>query len=512
MRQKFTITTAIGLSCLCLTATLADAQGMGGMSGGQSAEGGRGGHHRGQRQGAGPEAAGSAPVDGRPAATTLSLAMRLTGLVVITSETKAFNQITLAIDKPDLSVILAQRNAVLALKNVNLVSSGMVSQIDDSRLAGLNSALLINSGAAASLDGVSINTSGTGANGAYVSGEGSQLTLQNSKITTRQSGAYGLEATDGALLIATNAQVTTESDHAPAVASGFHGHMTLSGGVFRTAGPDSPALSVRDGLTASGITASAGRSEGLRLEGPQNVSLTDTTLSGDSYAARLYGPDMSDFQGEHGRGEHGMGDPVARGMSGPGRGTPGDANTKMVSAMALMTPPPGSPMAHGELSISGGKLDGARAIFYVSNLRSRIVLDHVELHSEGGVILRAAAASYGELGHNGGNAQLYVRHQTLTGDFVTDVVSHISVDLKDDSHLTGKATHNTDVTLDAGSTWELAADSGVGMLTLAGVTTPDQITTILSNGHTLSYDAISNPWLDGKIYPLPGGGKLQPGL
>ena len=164
----------------------------------------------------------------------------------------------------------------------------------------------------------------------------------------------------------------------------------------------------------------------------------------------------------------------------------------------------GPPEDHAAaLTFTGGHLSGQRAGFYVTNIRTRIKLDAVELTTASGVILKAAADQWGELGRNGGDATLTVSHQILTGDFVTDAISHIAVILSDNSHLTGKTTRNTDITLDASSRWTLTADSSVGKLT----GDPAQID---SQGHTLSYDKYRNPVLNNQTLPLPGGGQLVP--
>jgi hypothetical protein len=160
--------------------------------------------------------------------------------------------------------------------------------------------------------------------------------------------------------------------------------------------------------------------------------------------------------------------------------------------------------------MEGGRVGSAREAFLVSNVRGRITLRHVDIASQSGVILKAAAAKWGPLGRNGGYARIDAHDQTLTGDLSTDILSAIRLDLKDGSRFSGKTTANVDVSLDASSTWTLTADTRVGQLIDPDGLSGDTVKNIIGNGHVLSYSPRDNPNLDGKTYQLTGGGTLVP--
>jgi hypothetical protein len=176
----------------------------------------------------------------------------------------------------------------------------------------------------------------------------------------------------------------------------------------------------------------------------------------------------------------------------------------------MTAPSDAPPIRTAALTFQDGQLKARRDAFAVSNIKAAITLNHVDVQTGTGVILRAFAASWGEMGRNGGDAMLTTHNQTLTGDFITDVISSIALSLQDNSKFTGKTTSNVDVALDASSTWTLTTDTRVGKLTDAAIS-GDTVPNIIGNGHTLSYDSRHNAALGGKTYQLAGGGVLAPG-
>jgi len=506
MRAFLLLTTAF---CLVLSST-AHAQmggGMGGMGGGGMGGGGRGGGGKGGHRGGGSSGAPGTTPDARPAAAVLSAAMRLKGIVTIAGETKTLTG-TITSDKPDMSAVYAMREANVTLNRVSLITTGASSLVSDSHAFGINSALLIDTAAKVRLTGGKITTEGQGANAVYVTGEDAMLTTTDTSVSTDGSGAYGIDVLAGAGLEATNTTIITGSDHAPAIAAEAGARpVRLSGGTFTTQGPSSPVFSLSADLDATGVIASASRAEGAVITGRHHVSFTDSAIAAQGYGVMIYeapgmrngdmpgGFDPSRGHGPGGRGPQGGEGPPPEGNA------PKGGSVRPVTDM-LVPPPDDGPGIRG-LQIIRGKLSGQRAAFYVTNMRAHISLDSVAISSASGIILKAAADQWGELGRNGGDAVLDAHHQTLTGDFVTDAISHIVVNLSEDSHLTGKATHNTDVMLDASSTWTLTDDSAIGKLT----GDPAQIN---SQGHTLSYDKYRNPALNNQTVPLPGGGQLVP--
>ena len=201
-------------------------------------------------------------------------------------------------------------------------------------------------------------------------------------------------------------------------------------------------------------------------------------------------------------------------MGGPDGAAPGAGGAGHGSMVAVTTNaylPDAQAHAPAMVKFTGGTLAAQGEVFTVSNLTAEIALDHVALSSGNGVLVKAAAGTSGQLGRNGGMAHISAHNQVLTGDVVTDVISSVRLTLADHSQLTGKTTTDTDVVLDATSTWTLTGDSKVGKLNDPDGITGDTVANIVGNGHTLTYDQRYNPALGGKTYTLAGGGSLVPG-
>lgn len=475
-------------------------EGMGGMGGGGMGGRGGGGHRRGGGGGAGgPGGAQGAPRANLPAPPTLSVAERLTGVLTLAAQAKSLGHATITAIESDHSAVYLLRGAQLTLDTVNLASDAPVSIPDGARDAGLASALLVYGHSTATVNAGSIATTGKNVNAVFLSDPGSQAIMKGVAVTTKASYAAGLVVSDGAKLDGDGLKVATDSDHAPALLL-QGGHAVLAGGAYVTRGPVSPAVTASGDLTATNVSFTAAAAGGLFIDGPHAVNLAQTTLTADDVGITLQtsaaaGPAAGQGPGQ-GPGIH----PGER----PGPAAPG------FTPVAMTAPSDAPPIRTAALTFQDGQLKARRDAFAVSNIKAAITLNHVDVQTGTGVILRAFAASWGEMGRNGGDAMLTTHNQTLTGDFITDVISSIALSLQDNSKFTGKTTSNVDVALDASSTWTLTTDTRVGKLTDAAIS-GDTVPNIIGNGHTLSYDSRHNAALGGKTYQLAGGGVLAPG-
>jgi len=170
--------------------------------------------------------------------------------------------------------------------------------------------------------------------------------------------------------------------------------------------------------------------------------------------------------------------------------------------------------SQGTFTMTGGSLTYAPTsgpLFYVTNSTGIINLKGAALSIGSGVLVSAAAGSWGNTGSNGGNAVLTGDGQVLTGDMTADGVSSIAVNLKNSSALTGKLT-KVSLALDAGSTWDLTGNSVLtSLVDIAGIS-GSSISNIKGNGYSATYDATlaANTYLGGKTYNLANGGTLAP--
>jgi len=499
------LSTFLLLATALAVATPAIAQEGGGYGGGGMGGGGMGGrgggHHRGNR------GQGQTQSQGQPGAQTpvrapteVPVAMRLTGVVIVSGQARALAHTAIAAAKPDVSALYAERSAQVTLDSVDLNGAGDVSLIADGRGSGLGSALLVGSQAAVTAKGGHITSTGQGGNAVFVGDAGSKLDLKNVAISTHAADAFGVEATAGGSVVADTVTIATGADRATAVAVETpDSQAILAGGRLSTQGAAANAFFVAGTLEAHGVTAETADADGLLAEAARSVVLTDTTLNSARYGAMLYAGNLPAREGGPGAER-----PAPRGpaISGP------VAPAARVPAAEPLTEE--APLRRTTFSMSGGELRGRHAALYVTNLHADITLDHVAVHSDSGILVRSAADQWGPLGRNGGEVHMVTHHQTLTGDFATDVISSIGLSLNDGSVLTGATTPNVDVDMDASSQWVLTGDTNVGKLADAAIV-GDSVPNITGNGHTLTYDHRHNPQLGNKTYALAGGGQLVPG-
>jgi hypothetical protein len=155
-------------------------------------------------------------------------------------------------------------------------------------------------------------------------------------------------------------------------------------------------------------------------------------------------------------------------------------------------------------------------LFFVTNSTGIIKLTHVEVTANSGVLVNASATErWGNAGENGGTVILTADDQTLAGDMTADAISTLNVILQNGSSLTGainaeQTAKETNLTLDATSTWNVTADSYLTCLTFDSEIVDDTISNIIGNGHTVYYDASACSALNGTTYTLSDGGTLQP--
>ncbi len=154
-------------------------------------------------------------------------------------------------------------------------------------------------------------------------------------------------------------------------------------------------------------------------------------------------------------------------------------------------------------------------MFYVTNTEARVDLNNVSLNYSSGVLISASGNetnNWGTPGNNGGNLTFTAANQVLNGSVLCDEISTVSMKLSGNTRFAGSIdadhTGNVQISMDTGSTWNVAGDSYVTVITDGDTS----LSNIESNGHTIYYDASAdgNEWLDGSTITLPGGGSLTP--
>ncbi|GAK49930.1 hypothetical protein U14_01154 [Candidatus Moduliflexus flocculans] len=367
----------------------------------------------------------------------------------------------------DESAVYVTNSGQFTLTNSTIITTGNTSSQDNSSFYGLNAAVLAESGSAITLSNSTISTTGTGANGAFATGSGSSVALSNVTITATGDGGHGVMATQGGSVTLTEVNIaTTGASSAPIATDRGSGTITMTGGSMKASGQNSPCIYSTGVITVSNSACATDGSETAVIEGGNSISLTNTTLSSSK------------------DGKWGV--MIYQSMSGDAEGT------------------------QGTFEITGGSLayTGSNGpLFYVTNSTGIITLNSVSVTAASGTLLNASAGNWGASGSNGGTAIFTANGQALSGNFVADNLSAMTISLKNGSSLTGainadNAAKTASLTLDSSSTWNVTADSYLTCLNNSG--------SINSNGHTVLYNSSACSTLGGKTYALNGGGSLKP--
>ena len=376
----------------------------------------------------------------------------------------------------DQSGVYVTDGGTLTLDNVTVATSGNTSSDENSSFYGLNAGVLAASASSVTMNGGTISTTGTGANGAFATGEGTVVNLSDVTINATGDGGHGVMATLGGEMNLTNVDMTTSGAHsAPIATDRGSGTINATGGMLNTSGQDSPCYYSTGVLNISNSTCIATGSESVVIEGADSVILTESSLTSsvaDKWGVMIYQSFSGDADGSDG--------------------------------VFTMT---GGALAH---------TDANGPLFYVTNTTGHITLNGVDVTTASGILIQAEGNDrWGTSGSNGGTVVLVADAQTLSGDLAADNISSISVTLQNGSSLTGainaeNTANEINLILDSSSTWTVTADSYLSFLTDPDGISGTSITNIIGNGYTVYYNATLCTELGGQTYTLSGGGTLAP--
>lgn len=368
--------------------------------------------------------------------------------------------------KKDESAIWVQGGR-LQLRQAQIDKRGDSSSHENSSFYGLNAALLVTSGGKLVLQRGQVRSDGVGANAISAIDAGSTAEVNDARIVARGNGAHGVDAANGGRIVLRRVDIETFDASAAAVATDRGGGtIVVEGGHLLAHGFRSPGLYSTGTIKVVDADVRATGAEAAVIEGSNVIEVEDSRLSaGKSWGAMLYQSFSGDAQGQHSRY-------VQRG---------------------------------GAFEATDGPL------FYVTNATGEITLEGVQLKAASGILVKASDGQWGVKGHNGGHALLRAVNQQLPGDLLAENGGDIVAELKHGSVLQGRV-QGAALVIDAGSHWDVRGDSSVTALTLAGQNTTAKLSLLHGNGHTVVYDAklVTNAWLGGKRWNLPGGGTLQP--
>jgi outer membrane autotransporter protein len=280
-------------------------------------------------------------------------------------------------------------------------------------------------------NGGSIQTYGANANGVYLgtgfTGVGSSASMNGTAITTHGAGASGLFVSQSEAFFA-NASIATNGADAPAV-------WAASGNTAILLGQDDV------------ISTQGANSDGLRSGNPLTGEAGTLTLQGG--AVRVSGDAASGVQ-------------VHAGASATLLDTSIQASGTNGSALSMV----GKEGAAATAQISNSKLHSAQAaaiqVGGASGGQVAIdLLNGTQVSSGTGVLLNAGAGTQTSLAMNGG--------VHAVGDIVANGNAIVDVSLENRSLWNGTTSTVRNLSLDAGSQWQMAGSSTVQNLSHAGL-------------------------------------------
>jgi hypothetical protein len=382
------------------------------------------------------------------------------------SATKTAQSLTAS--QENQSVVRVSNKGVLALSNSFFSKTGDTSSEEESNFFGLNAAVLAESGSQINIKNCTINTNAEGANAIFAAGEGSVITVSNATIKTFANSSRGLDATLTGTINATDVVISTQGAHCAALATDRGcGTVTVKGGTMTTAGEGSPAIYSTGAISAVDARMHAYGSEAAVIEGKNSITLNNVDLYGEEKCGVMLYQSFS-----------------------------GDAE-----------------VGTSILNITGGSLTAAKGpLFYTTNTQCEIKLNNAKLINPSGILIMAKADRWGNNGTNGADLKFTAEEENLAGNVTCDGISTIALNLKKNTSLKGtinsaKTAKSIRLALDKTSKWEVTGDSYLTSFEDEDST----LANIKDNGHTIYYNAdeeTNSPWLQGKTYTLPDGGKL----
>jgi hypothetical protein len=125
-----------------------------------------------------------------------------------------------------------------------------------------------------------VNTTGTGANGIFAYGSGSEINVSNTTVTCTAQLSHAVMASGGGKLTVSNVNMDTSGANSGAIATDRGGGtISVTGGNVTTSGADAPGIYSTGTITVSGAPISATGSESAVIEGANSIALTNTSLT-----------------------------------------------------------------------------------------------------------------------------------------------------------------------------------------------------------------------------------------
>lgn len=369
----------------------------------------------------------------------------------------------------DENAILVSGDVDVNIDGVTIEKSGDSDGGDSTSFYGTNSAILAKSGANVTIDNVTINTDATGANGVFsyggsattnnTSSDGTVVNISNSTITTLKDNSGGIMTTGGGTTNAKNLTILTSGVSSAAIRTDRGGGVVnVDGGSYETNGSGSPAIYSTAVVSVVNASLKANTAEGIVIEGENSVEIDNCDLVSNNTKLNGLSTTYKNIF-------------LYQSMSGDAK----EGSSSFVASNSNITTNKGDTI-------------------YVTNTTSTIKLSNNTIinNDSTGNFLRIKSDSWGNTGSNGGNVQLSLINQKVSGNIVVDNISTLDMSLSSLSYYEGiingdNQGKSVKLTLDSNSTIKLMGDSYVTSLD----NEVENNTNIDFNGYTLYVNGVA---------------------
>ena len=302
----------------------------------------------------------------------------------------------------EVAVLVTEGTINLANPTIKKTGSG---EGDGADFYGTNAGV-ISLGGTLNITGGSVTTNGAHANAVFAYGIGI-VNISDTTIATTNDNSGAIMVAGGGTLTANRLTATTTGNSsAPIRSDRGGGTMTIEGGTYTSNGIGSPVIYSTADVSVKGAALESTASEGVVIEGKNSVTLENVKLTADNNKLNGQSETYKNifiYQSMSGDAEEGAGVFTANGS---------EINTK-----------------NGDT-------------FFVTNTNAKINLYNNAFNGTPGAFLRAQAGAWGNPGANGGNVDLSLYSQKVTGDIIIDGVSKLNMNMENDSFFKGAINHD----------------------------------------------------------------------
>lgn len=348
--------------------------------------------------------------------------------------------------KSDEDTILISGNVKSTLSNIKVDKTGDSDGGDNTSFYGINSAILAKDGANLNLKNIIVNTNATGANGVFCYGgsattnnsssDETTVAISDSTIITTKDNSGGIMTTGGGTMNASNLTINTAGTSSAAIRTDRGGGIVnVDSGTYTTTGQGSPTIYSTANVKVSNATLIAKASEGIIIEGKNNVEIDNCDLTDSN--TKLNGQSTT-YKNIF----------LYQSMS-------GDASNGIATFTAN----------NSKITTNNGDS------LYVTNTTAVINLsgNSITNNDNAGNFLRIQKDSWGSSGSNGGDVTLNMTNQKVLGNIVTDSISILNMSMKSNSYYEGIINEKNEakrisLKLDNSSKIKLTGDSYITTL------------------------------------------------